>query len=200
MLGSADPLLSLQWSPVLRLSSLWYAWAFWCLWLSSASFGSTPFIAASQELADLQGLPLTRRTLTSSGMTLLSPLLSILWSPTRTSRPVWQGWLVASKRKRTAVTRKQPTPPAVMRDASLRAPHTAIEAPTLPRERGLPWGDRHSGKKRENGILREERPRGEKELFIWSSPSISEPQEAPQELPSSFSLPLPWAALPLVYS
>lgn len=74
VLCSADLLVSLQWSPVLRLSSLWYAWAFWCLWSSSASCGSTPFIAVSQELVDPQGLPLTRKTLTSSGMTLLSPL------------------------------------------------------------------------------------------------------------------------------
>lgn len=116
-------------------------------------------------------------------------------SPTRTSRPVWEGWLVASKRKRTAVIPKQPTPPAAMRDASLRAPHTATEAPTLPGEREACPGETGTQERRENGILREERPRVQ-ELFIWSSPSNSESQEAPQGLPSSFSLPLPWGALP----
>lgn len=38
--------------------------------------------------------------------------------------------------------------------------------------------------------------RREKEPFIWSSPSISEPQEAPRGLPSSFSLPLPGLPFP----
>lgn len=83
-------------------------------------------------------------------------------SPTRTSRPVWEGWLVASKRKRTAVIPKQPTPPAAMRDASLRAPHTATEAPTLPGEREACPGETGTQERRENGILREERPRGRK--------------------------------------
>lgn len=81
----------------------------------------------------------------------------VLSSPTRTSRPVWQGLLVASKRMRTAVTRRQPTPPAATRDASLKVPHTATEPPTLPRERPA-LGRQASRKDREEGIPRGERP------------------------------------------
>lgn len=71
---------------------------------------------------------------------------------------MWQGLLVASKRKRTAVIPKQLTPPAAMKDASLRAPHTAIEAPALPKRERPALGRQAPRKERKKGILREERP------------------------------------------
>lgn len=85
-----------------------------------------------------------------------------------------------------------------MRDASLRAPHTATEAPTLPG--GRPALERQApGKERENGIPpREERPRGDSALDVEGSFTLRTHQ-APQGLPSSSSLPLPWAALPLAF-
>lgn len=69
------------------------------------------------------------------------PVLSAptLSSPTRIGRPVWQGLLMASRRTRTAVTQRQRTPPAAMRDASLRPLHTATKATLLPEQRILRW-------------------------------------------------------------
>lgn len=70
----------------------------------------------------------------------LSSVLSAptLFSPTRIGRPVWRGLPVASRRTRTAVTQRRRTPPAAMRDASLRPLHTATKAAPLPEQRILP--------------------------------------------------------------
>lgn len=61
-------------------------------------------------------------------------------SPTRVGRPAGPELQGPSRMTKTAATRMQPTPPAVMRGASLRHPLTATKTPTLPeqRERGAP--------------------------------------------------------------
>ncbi|XP_077809116.1 calsyntenin-3 isoform X1 [Macaca mulatta] len=103
-------------------------------------------------------------------------------SPTRIGRPVWQGLRGASRRTRTVVTRRWPTPPAATRDASSRPPHTATEADTSPHAEGefCPGetdtpdvGEGPSGRtetKRERGVR-------------TSPPFISKPQRALWSLP-----------------
>lgn len=103
----------------------------------------------------------------------MSPVLSApaSSSPTRIGRPVWRGLPVASRRTRTAATRRQPTPPAATRDASSRPLHTATDAAPFPEQREISAlvRQRHP-QKREKDLLREETKR---ERALWNESSFN---------------------------
>lgn len=117
-------------------------------------------------------------------------------SPTRIGRPVWQGLPGASRRTRTAVTRRWPTPPAATRDASSRPPHTATEADTSPHAEGEfcpdetdtpDMGEGPSGRtetKRERGFRTRPPFISKAQRALWSLPC---PSPSPPSLASGLS-------------